>query len=114
LLDDISDVDVYSDPDRSVEIDINPQAVVDARESKFLTADFRAGDVILFSPTLLHGSFDQIASDTGVRFSCDVRYVSNEVTLDDRYFGPNPKGISGGGYGELNGAKPLNEEWHVR
>ena len=34
--------------------------------------------------------------------------------LDPRYFGPDPGGTFGGGYGELNGAKPLDEPWHRR
>ena len=31
-----------------------------------------------------------------------------------RYFGADPGGTTGAGYGELNGAKPLTEPWHIR
>ena len=33
---------------------------------------------------------------------------------DPRYFGVNPGGTTGAGYGELNSARPLNEDWHIR
>ena len=36
------------------------------------------------------------------------------VPLDDRYFGPDPKGTTGIGYAELNSAKPLTVPWHMR
>ena len=28
--------------------------------------------------------------------------------------GDRPEGTTGAGYAELNGAKPLTEQWHVR
>jgi hypothetical protein len=36
------------------------------------------------------------------------------MPVDDRYFGTNPRGTTGIGYGELNGAKPLDQPWHER
>jgi hypothetical protein len=42
---------------------------------------------------------------------------NNAIPLDEkdsRFFGNPPKGLTGHGYGELNGAKPLTEEWHQR
>ena len=49
-----------------------------------------------------------------VRVSCDVRWQSAAMPLDLRYFGANPGGTTGAGYAELNGAKPLDQPWHVR
>ena len=46
-----------------------------------------------------------VARDTAQRASDPVA---------ERYVGPNPRGTTGIGYGELNGAKPLTEPWHVR
>jgi len=46
--------------------------------------------------------------------SCDVRWQPARLPMDERYAGPNPGGTTGAGYGELNGAKPLNVDWHVR
>ena len=30
---------------------------------------------------------------------------------DERYFGQDPRGSHGGGYGDMKGAKPLTEDW---
>ncbi len=114
LVSQIRDIDVYSEPGRSVEMDLEPERLFNERGARLLTTDFRAGDVIVFEQTLLHGSFDSDTSTNKVRMSCDVRWQPASAELDDRYFGENPKGITGGGYGELNGAKPLTAEWHVR
>jgi len=110
----IQDVDVYSEPGRSVEMDLDPVKLGQERNTRILTADFRAGDVIIFEQLLLHGSMDSDTTTNRSRMSCDVRYQPASKELDDRYFGKDPKGISGGGYGELNGAKPLNAKWRTR
>ncbi|WP_424830397.1 phytanoyl-CoA dioxygenase family protein [Ruegeria sp.] len=114
LVSQIRDVDVYSEPGRSVELDLEPEGLIAERNARLLTTDFRAGDVIIFEQMLLHGSFDSDTSTNKVRMSCDVRWQPASAELDDRYFGENPKGITGGGYAELNGAKPLPAKWHVR
>ena len=49
-----------------------------------------------------------------VRLSCDVRFQPASDPLDERYFGSDPKGTTGIGYAELNGAKPLTSSWHQR
>ena len=43
-----------------------------------------------------------------------VRYQPIAEPKDSRYFGKNPGGTTGSGYGELNSARPLNEDWHIR
>jgi len=55
---------------------------------RLLTADFRAGDVLLFSVFLVHGSLDN-RSDT-IRLSSDSRYQSAAEPADHRWIGPNP------------------------
>ena len=61
-----------------------------------------------------HGSFDH-HDDTGrVRVSCDARWQAADLDIDKRYMGDRPEGTTGAGYAELNGAKPLTEQWHVR
>lgn len=84
------------------------------RQTRLLTADFQAGDVVVFGMTLLHGSLDNHSSCGRTRLSCDVRWQPSADPVDPRYAGPNPTGTTGAGYGELNGAKPLCEPWHVR
>ena len=84
------------------------------RGSRFLTAHFEPGDVILFGMTTMHGSFDNCSSSNRTRLSVDVRWQPASESIDDRYFGVDPAGTTGAGYGELNGAKPLTEPWHTR
>ncbi len=79
-----------------------------------LTRNFEAGDIALFGMYTAHGSLDNHSSIGRVRLSCDVRWQPATLPVDDRYFGSNPPGTTGAGYGELVGAKPLTQEWHVR
>jgi ectoine hydroxylase-related dioxygenase (phytanoyl-CoA dioxygenase family) len=84
------------------------------RGSRLLTTHFQPGDVVVFGMTLMHGSLDHHAGDNRVRLSCDIRFQPEADPTDPRYFGPSPTGTTGAGYGELNGAKPLVDSWHVR
>ena len=69
---------------------------------------------MVFGMFLLHGALDNTSAEGRVRLSCDVRYQVASAELDGRYFGANPTGTTGAGYGELVGAKPMTEDWHVR
>lgn len=84
------------------------------RGTRLLTTHFHPGDAIIFSMTLMHGSLDYHSPEGRVRLSCDVRFQPEADPTDPRYFGPHPTGTTGAGYGELNGAKPLVDSWHVR
>jgi hypothetical protein len=77
-----------------------------------VSGDFAAGDVILFGMHTLHMSTANLTDR--VRVSCDVRWQPASLPVDDRYFGDDPPGTTGAGYAELNGAKPLTQDWHVR
>ena len=92
----------------------DPVAFARERGCRLLTADFEASDLLVFDMRTLHGSLDNHSPRGRVRLSCDVRYQPAADPLDHRYFGPDPGGTFGGGYGELNGAKPLDEPWHRR
>ena len=63
---------------------------------------------------LIHGAFDNRAPEMPVRVSCDVRWQPVSEPFDPRYMAPDLSGTFGGGYGELNAAKPLTEDWHKR
>ncbi len=104
------------DSNDSPQVQMLEDAISFARERKtrLLTADFRAGDVIIFSMTTLHGSLDNHSPIGRTRLSCDVRWQPAADPVDQRYCGPNPTGTTGIGYAELNGAKPLTEDWHIR
>ena len=107
-------VDYQSNDTPLVQLMESPSLLAEQRNTRLLTADFRAGDLIIFSMTLLHGSLDNRSENGRIRLSCDVRWQPLADPIDPRYCGPNPKGTTGAGYGELNGAKPLNEPWHQR
>jgi len=78
------------------------------------SADFAPGDVVLFGMFTLHGAFDNCSPERRVRVSCDVRLQPAADPSDPRYFGPDPSGTTGAGYGELNAARPMTEDWHIR
>ena len=106
--------DISVDNKRKAAFSVHPEAFARGRNSRILTQDFAAGDIVVFDMFLLHGSLDNVSAENRVRLSCDVRYQAASAALDDRYFGTNPTGTTGVGYGELVGAKPLTEAWHVR
>ncbi len=85
-----------------------------SRDTRLLTTDFRAGDVILFDMFTLHGSCDNRMGGGRVRLSCDVRWQLAGEPEDDRWFGSPPQGHGGTGYGGLNGARPLGEAYVAR
>lgn len=107
-------VDYASNETPQVQLSTAPDELARQRGVHLLTTDFRAGDVIVFSMTLLHGSLDNHSSQGRTRLSCDVRWQPARDPVDPRYQGPTPSGTTGVGYAELNGAKPLTESWHKR
>ncbi|HIA19554.1 MAG TPA: hypothetical protein EYN70_09095 [Planctomycetaceae bacterium] len=108
------DVDYKSNDTPLVQLMEDPTLLAQQRNTRLLTAEFRAGDLIIFSMKLLHGSLDNRSELGRTRLSCDVRWQPLADPIDPRYCGPDPAGTTGAGYGELNGAKPLNEPWHQR
>ncbi len=84
-------------------------AFVRKRKTRLLSAEFYAGDVLVFGMDTLHGSLDNCSPISRARLSCDVRYQPSSDPLDARYYGPNPSGASGRGYGDMNSCKPLTE-----
>jgi len=114
LVEEVVGFDVVRDASRKAAFAANAIDFARARGTRLLTADFRAGDVMLFGMYLLHGSLDHHDASGTVRVSTDLRWQPARLAADPRYFGPEPTGTTGAGYGELNGAKPLDIDWHVR
>jgi len=120
FLDPIREVDYAADRSNDVvqkvaydkQNETDPITLVTARGTRLLSSGFQAGDLVVFSGFLLHGSLDNRSPIGRVRLSCDVRYQPAADPADDeRYFGENPLGSSGGGYGAMKGAKPLTQPW---
>ena len=106
--------DVVFNKEQKASIDEDPVSFANKRNAKLLTTNFKPGDVLIFGMHTLHGAFQNHATDDRIRLTCDIRYQPISEPRDPRYFGVSPKGTTGAGYGELNGARPLTEDWHVR
>lgn len=106
--------DLMRDQGRQAAVSDDPIGFARERRTRLLTADFGPGDVLVFPMLTFHGSFDNHSPIGRARLSCDVRFQPESEPRDPRYFGPEPTGTTGAGYGELNGAKPLTDPWHVR
>jgi len=110
----VAGFDVARDKDRKAIMAEDAVTLTEQRGCRLLSADFAPGDVVAFGMLTYHGAFDNASPIDRVRVSCDVRIQPAADPLDPRYFGPEPLGTTGVGYGELNGAKPITEDWHVR
>ena len=108
------DFDVAVHKNKKATIDTHPADFAEERNSRLLTAEFEPGDVLIFGMHTIHGTFENHAKDNKIRLTCDIRFQPKNEPRDPRYFGPKPGGTTGIGYGELNSARPLNEEWHIR
>jgi hypothetical protein len=113
LLKDSSDsagADRQADALASGEIASDPIGFARSKNIKFLTADFRPGDLVIFDMGLSHGSFDNISPNSRIRLSLDVRHQLRTAPRDPRFFGADPSGIGGGGYREMLSALPMDRQ----
>jgi hypothetical protein len=55
---------------------------------RWLTADYRAGDLLLFGMFTMHASSDN--HGRGYRLSTDTRYQLASDPVDERWIGENP------------------------
>ncbi|NQZ06413.1 MAG: phytanoyl-CoA dioxygenase family protein [Algicola sp.] len=60
---------------------------------QWLTADFNADDVLIFSQMTLHGAFDNNSAGK-IRLSSDSRFQSTELPIDPRWAADNATGRS--------------------
>ena len=87
---------------------LHPVDLAEQRGVRLLSTEFKAGDLVIFSGFLMHGSVDNNSPVGRVRLSCDVRYQPASERYDDpRYFGEKPTGSKGGGYADMRGAQPI-------
>ena len=114
LISPIRRVDYESSDNPTVQVMDETVQFVKDRNSRVLTTSFGPGDVVVFDMATLHGTLDNQSDIGRVRLSCDVRWQPAQDPVDPRYRGENPPGTTGAGYGELNGAKPLTDDWHTR
>lgn len=97
--------DVDKDTSRPGHVTLDAVSLAKERGARLLSAEFQAGDLLIFPMFTLHGSLDNLSSIGRVRLSTDTRFQLASDPIDERWFGPNPVG-HGKGYGSLGGAQP--------
>jgi ectoine hydroxylase-related dioxygenase (phytanoyl-CoA dioxygenase family) len=83
---------------------------------RWLTTDFRAGDVFIFNIYLVHGGTDNTSPENRCRLTSDTRYQLADEPLDERWNGGNVNPHGGRrvflpGLGKWNNNKEFEEEW---
>lgn len=73
----------------------NPASLQSHLGGRWLTAHWKAGDLITFRMDLVHGSLDN--QTDRIRLSSDTRYQKASEPADERWIGPNPAGHSTAG-----------------
>lgn len=86
-----------SDADRDglTWLDDDPSAVRERYGSRWLTTDFRAGDVLCFGMHTLHGALDNRSPTGRCRLSSDSRYQRTDEPADPRWNGERFEGHGG-------------------
>lgn len=98
------DVDTYCEDDPNAEeyrstgkwqwngqLSDDPVELRDQLGGRWLTADYRAGDLLLFSLYTVHASLDN-QTEHLLRLSTDTRYQLAAEPVDERWVGENPIG----------------------
>lgn len=80
----------WSGPARDGWLTREPAKLRKAMGLRWLTADFRAGDVCIFPVQTVHGSLDN--QTDRLRISCDARYQLACDPVDERWVGDKPIG----------------------
>ena len=73
----------------------NPVTLRDKLGGRWLRANYRMGDLLLFPPYTVHCSLDN--NSDRLRISTDTRYQLASDPYDERWIGTNPVGHGAGG-----------------
>ena len=68
----------------------NPVEVRERYGGRWLTADFKAGDLLIFTMVTLHCSLDNVSPVNRIRLSSDARYQLASEPIDERWIGEDP------------------------
>jgi hypothetical protein len=109
LIDQFRGLDVDKDTSRPGHVTLDPVALATERGVRLLTAEFKAGDVVIMPMFMLHGSLDNRSRVGRVRLSADTRFQAASEPIDPRWIGSPPVG-HGGSYGAMGGAKPATSD----
>lgn len=78
-----------ADRDKLSWLSTNPLKLQERFGGRWLTTDFRAGDVLCFSKNMLHGALDNRSPVGKCRLTSDTRYQPANEPLDERWNGDN-------------------------
>ncbi|HEY8667176.1 MAG TPA: phytanoyl-CoA dioxygenase family protein [Tepidisphaeraceae bacterium] len=68
-----------------------PPKLRNSMGGRWLTTEYRAGDVLIFGMYMIHASLDNTSDrPPAVRFSTDTRYQLASEPVDERWIGENP------------------------
>jgi len=109
LHDEFRGLDVDRDKSRPGHVTLDPVSLARERNTRLLTAEFRAGDVVIMPMFMLHGSLDNRSTRGRVRISCDTRYQPAAEPIDERWVG-SPPIAHGQSYASMGGAKPATSD----
>ncbi len=73
----------------------NPVTLREKFQTRWLTAEFKAGDLLTFGMETIHASLDNHSNS--IRLSSDSRYQLASESVDERWVGENPIGHSAAG-----------------
>lgn len=108
--------DKDADRDKLGWLSTDPLALQEHLGGRWLTSDFRAGDLVIFSIYLVHAGLDNASTENKCRLSSDTRYQIADEPQDERWNGTNLNPHGGRrvflpGLGKWNNNKEFEEEW---
>lgn len=80
----------YTENDNGGWIKMHPNEIQKNFGGRWLSANFRAGDIIIFSMYTLHGSLDNNSPKKKLRLSTDLRYQLASKKFDPIWMGHHP------------------------
>jgi phytanoyl-CoA dioxygenase PhyH len=89
----------------------DPVEIVDRYGGQWRTAEFQAGDVLIFGMYTMHASLNN-TSDR-FRISSDTRYQLASEPVDERWIGPKPKAHYAWQQGETVPMEEARKKWGV-
>jgi hypothetical protein len=111
LKDTYGKMDISKDMVNSGGFSNNPIEIVELFGGRWATADFQAGDAIIFGMYTMHMS---LTNQTGqYRTSCDTRYQLASEPVDQRFMGSNPTPPSYDGVERTITMEELRKQWRL-
>ncbi|SEM73861.1 phytanoyl-CoA dioxygenase family protein [Paenibacillus sp. OV219] len=89
----------------------DPLELIEKFGGQWATAEFRAGDALIFGMYTMHGSLTN--QTNRYRFSADTRYQLQSEPVDERWIGAKPKGHYGWHAGPTISMEEARTKWGV-